>query len=68
MFIATIDNITALSYRQALIVDETQVPRENYRLKTSDSHFFDIRFYRVHLHMSGNRTLNLSDDIYRLIG
>jgi hypothetical protein len=36
MFIATIDIITALSYRQALIVDEIQVPRENYHLK--DSH------------------------------
>ena len=35
MFIATIDNIAALSCRQALIVDETQVPRENYCLKTS---------------------------------
>ena len=35
MSIATIDNMTALSCRQALMVDETQVPRENYRLKTS---------------------------------
>ena len=33
MYIATIDNIAALSCRQALIVDETQVLRENYRLK-----------------------------------
>jgi len=68
MFIATIENITALSWRQALIVDETQVPRENYRLKASHLHFFHIRFYRVHLHMRGNRTLNFSDYIYCLIG
>ena len=40
MFIATIDNITALTWRQALIVDETQVPRENYRLIASHLHFF----------------------------
>ena len=68
MCIATIDNIAALSCRQALIVDETQVPRENYRLKARHLQFFHIRFYRVHLHMSGNRTLNFSDDIYCLIG
>ena len=42
MFIATIDNIAALSWRQALIVDEIQVPRsrENYRLKASHLQFF----------------------------
>jgi len=40
MFIATIDNIAASSWRQALIVDETQVPRENYRLKASHLQFF----------------------------
>ena len=68
MCIATIDNIAALSCRQALIVDETQVSRENYRLKISHlQFFFHIRFYRVHLHMSGNRTLNFSDDTYCLI-
>jgi hypothetical protein len=39
MFIDTIDNITALSYRQALIVDEIQVPRENYRPKASHLQF-----------------------------
>ena len=69
MCIATIDNIAALSCRQAFIVDETQVPRENYRLKTSQLQFiFHIRFYRVQLHMSGNRTLSFSGDIYFLIG
>ena len=68
MFIATIDNIAALSCRQALIVDETQVPRENHRLKATHLQFFHIGFYRVHLHMSGNRTHNFSDDIYCLIG
>ena len=69
MFIATIDNITALSCRQVLIVDEIQVPRENYRPKTCYFHiFFHIRIDRVHLHMSRNRTLNFSDDIYCLIG
>ena len=40
MCIATIDKTAALSCRQALIVDETQVPRENYRLKTSQLQFF----------------------------
>jgi len=40
MSIATIDNITALSWRQSLIVDETQVPRENYRPKASHLQFF----------------------------
>ena len=40
MFIDTIDNIAALSCRQALIVDETQVPREKYRLKASHLQIF----------------------------
>ena len=67
MFIAAIDNIAALSWRQALIVDEIQVPRENYHLKDSHlQYFFHIRFNRMHLHMSKNRTLNFMYDILLL--
>ena len=43
MFIVTIDNIKALSWWQAFIVDETQVLRENYRLKASELQFFSHR-------------------------
>jgi hypothetical protein len=67
MCIITIDNIAALSCRQALIVDETQVPRENYRLKARHLQFCSRKVLSSAPPYERESNSQLSDDIYCLI-
>jgi hypothetical protein len=44
VFNATVNNISVISWRSALLVEETRVPGENHRPAVSH-----IMLYRVHL-------------------
>jgi hypothetical protein len=46
MFNATLNNISAISSRSVLLVEETGVPRENHRPVIDK--LFHIMLYRVH--------------------
>ena len=60
MFNATFNNISVISWRLALLVEETEVPGENQQLASShwqtSSHNVQTDYYRVLLAMSSIRT------------
>ena len=58
VFNATIHNISVISWRSVLLVEETGVPGE-YPEKTTDK-LYRIMLYQVHLSLSMIRTHNLS--------
>jgi hypothetical protein len=54
VFNATFMNISAISWRSVLLVEETRVPRENHRLVASHwQKLYHIMLYRVHLTWAG---------------
>lgn len=59
VFIATLKNMPAISWRLMLLMDETGVPRTKpYLLQVAD-----IILYRVQVPMSGYRTHNVSGNV-----
>jgi hypothetical protein len=54
------NNISAISWRSVLLVEETRVPRETPHLPQVTDTFYYTMLYRVHLAMSWIHTDNVS--------
>ena len=64
VFNATFNNISAISWRSILLVEETGVPGENIQ-QVSDKLYYIMLYHRVHIDMSGIRTHNFRGANYR---
>ena len=63
-FNATFNNISVISWRSVLLVEETERPGENHRPVAS--HWQTLSHNVVHLALIENRTHNISGDKHRL--
>jgi hypothetical protein len=64
VFSTTFNNISVISWRSVLLVEETGVPRENHQ--PAASHWQTLSHNVVHLALGGIRTHNISGDWHRL--
>jgi len=53
VFYATFNNISVLSWRSVLLVEETGVPGENHRPAQVTDTFYQIMLYRMHIDLAG---------------
>jgi hypothetical protein len=66
MFSATFNNISVISWRSVLLMEETGVPGENHRPVASYWHTLAHKVVPNTPRLSGIRTYNFSGDMYWL--
>jgi len=64
VFNATFNNISVISWRSALLVEETGVHKETTNLSQVNDKIYHIMLYQVHLAMNGVQTDNISGDMH----